>query len=503
MKLTVTHKVLTIAFAAIVALGAMLACAYRQFTVMRDCNTRVLTVGSALQAQQVADMMHDALRGDATAAIIGAQNKDAAAVAAAAKDYTEHAALIREKMDGNRKIDLGAEVAAKLDGITAPLTEYLAVVDQSIKLAATDLSAAHASSEKLQKSFHTMEEAMAQLSDAIEAEGKRANEATNAGFRSFLTVMIGVTAAAALFLIILSVLVARSIPRPFIAIIAQLREAADANAQSAGLVAQTSTALAEGSSQQAASLEETSASLEEISSMAKRNADHAQRAKDIARSTRTTAETGTAEVAAMNEAMAAIKTSSDGIAKIIKTIDEIAFQTNILALNAAVEAARAGEAGMGFAVVAEEVRALAQRSATAARETADKIDDSVTKSHHGAAVCAKVAAHLHEIATKTREVDELIAEIATASTEQTQGIAQVNTAIGEMDRVVQAGAARAQEGAGVAEELTNRSSQLQQTVDELATAVGGQSPATRRPAPAVRPAQAAPVSPRHAELASP
>ena len=237
--------------------------------------------------------------------------------------------------------------------------------------------------------------------------------------------------------------------------------------------------------------------------MAKRNADHAQRAKDIARSTRTTAETGTAEVAAMNEAMAAIKTSSDGIAKIIKTIDEIAFQTNILALNAAVEAARAGEAGMGFAVVAEEVRALAQRSATAARETADKIDDSVTKSHHGAAVCAKVAAHLHEIATKTREVDELIAEIATASTEQTQGIAQVNTAIGEMDRVVQAGAARAQEGAGVAEELTNRSSQLQQTVDELATAVGGQSPATRRPAPAVRPAQAAPVSPRHAELASP
>jgi methyl-accepting chemotaxis protein len=177
----------------------------------------------------------------------------------------------------------------------------------------------------------------------------------------------------------------------------------------------------------------------------------------------------------MNTAMAEIKTSSDGIAKIIKTIDEIAFQTNILALNAAVEAARAGEAGMGFAVVAEEVRALAQRSANAAKETATQIDDSVRKSHHGATVCAEVAVHLNEIASKSREVDQLIAEIATASHEQTQGIGQVNTAIGEMDRVVQAAAARAEEGAGVAQELTQRSTQLQLTVDELALVVGGQS----------------------------
>ena len=220
------------------------------------------------------------------------------------------------------------------------------------------------------------------------------------------------------------------------------------------------------------------------------NSEGAQRANELTRQTRTAADAGTRDVQAMNAAMDAIKASSDGIAKIIKTIDEIAFQTNILALNAAVEAARAGEAGAGFAVVAEEVRALAQRSATAAKETADKIDDSVTKSRHGAEVCSKVAAGLHEIATKSRQVDELVAEIAQASTEQTQGIDQVNQAVSQMDKVVQASAARAEEGAGVAQELIAQSTSLQQSVVDLALLVGGTQrsaqTASGRPSPSVR-----------------
>ena len=238
-------------------------------------------------------------------------------------------------------------------------------------------------------------------------------------------------------------------------------------------VASASQTLAEGASEQAASLEETSASLEEITSMTKRNADNAESAKVLANQTRHAADTGSSDMALMIGAMDAIKVSSDNIAKIIKTIDEIAFQTNILALNAAVEAARAGEAGLGFAVVAEEVRALAQRSAQAARETADKIKDSIEKSHQGVAVSDKVSGSLSEILDKARKVDDLIAEIATSSREQSQGIGQISIAVAQMDKVTQNTAATAEESAGAAEELNAQAKNMKTAVQQLLCLVGG------------------------------
>ena len=176
----------------------------------------------------------------------------------------------------------------------------------------------------------------------------------------------------------------------------------------------------------------------------------------------------------MSHAMNAIKATSDDIAKIIKTIDEIAFQTNILALNAAVEAARAGEAGMGFAVVADEVRNLAQRSAQAAKETAAKIEGAVAKTALGVEISAKVATSLEEIVDKARQVDELAAEVAAASKEQTQGIAQVNIAVTQMDKVTQANAASAEESASAAEELNAQAESMKEAVAELIFMIDGQ-----------------------------
>ncbi len=259
-----------------------------------------------------------------------------------------------------------------------------------------------------------------------------------------------------------------------------LDEGSEQTHSAAGQVASASQALAEGATEQAASLEETSASLEEMSSMTKRNADNAGHAKQLANQTRSAAEAGSADMHEMSQAMDAIKSSSDNIAKIIKTIDEIAFQTNILALNAAVEAARAGEAGLGFAVVADEVRNLAQRSAAAARETADKIEDSIRKSQHGVQISGKVGRGLQEIVEKARQVDELVAGIATACREQNQGIEQINAAMSQMDKVTQTTAASAEESASAAEELSAQARTLKDAVGDLLKLVGN-SPGAKSP----------------------
>ena len=262
-------------------------------------------------------------------------------------------------------------------------------------------------------------------------------------------------------------------------------EVADQVASASGQISSSSQSLAEGASEQAASLEETSASLEEIASMTKRNAENALSAKDLSSDTRQAAEAGSANMQEMNHAMADIQSASSNIAKIIKTIDEIAFQTNILALNAAVEAARAGEAGAGFAVVADEVRNLAQRSAQAAKETAEKIEDSIAKSANGVAISGKVTESLTQIVTKARQVDELVAEIATASREQSQGIDQVNTAVTQMDKVTQTNAASAEESASASEELTAQADTLRELVADLQKLVTGagktSQPASREP----------------------
>jgi len=251
-----------------------------------------------------------------------------------------------------------------------------------------------------------------------------------------------------------------------------LHRGARHTASAARQVSIASQTLAGGATEQAAAIEETSSSLEEMSTMIRATADNSQKAKELASEARAQAGAGMGTMSLMSEAMQEIGAASADVSKIVKNIDEIAFQTNILALNAAVEAARAGEAGAGFAVVADEVRSLAQRSAAAARETADKIDVAIQSARRGAERSTEVARSLKEISDKVVATDMLVAEIATAAREQAHGLSQVNSAISQMDLIAQSNAASAEQSATAAERLDAQAATLRQTVFQLEGLVG-------------------------------
>jgi methyl-accepting chemotaxis protein len=232
----------------------------------------------------------------------------------------------------------------------------------------------------------------------------------------------------------------------------------------AGQISSGSQSLAQGSSEQASSLEEISSSLQEMAAMTKQNAGNATEAKGLTDGTQTSVVRGVDSMHRLSEAIDKIKASSDATAKIIKTIDEIAFQTNLLALNAAVEAARAGDAGKGFAVVAEEVRNLAMRSAEAAKNTANMIEDSVKNADNGVSLNQEVLKNLEEINGQVKKVGEVMAEIAAASDQQSQGVDQVNTAVEQMNQVTQQTAANAEESASAAEELSSQAAEMKSMV---------------------------------------
>jgi methyl-accepting chemotaxis protein len=275
--------------------------------------------------------------------------------------------------------------------------------------------------------------------------------------------------------LVISWLVARGITRPVLAVVEQLQHGADQTDSAAAQVSASSQSLASGASQQAASLEETSASMEELLAMTKRNAENSNRANELSRETRAAADQGVASIGQMSSSMLSLQTANADVAKIIKTIDDIAFQTNLLALNAAVEAARAGEAGAGFAVVADEVRELSKRSAAAARETAEKITGTLTSTNQCVDLCQQTSGLLDRIATHARGLEQIATEVAGASNEQSSGIGQINQAVTQLDSATQHNAAASEECAAAAQQLKGQAADLNRAVIELRALVNGTS----------------------------
>ncbi|WP_229495891.1 methyl-accepting chemotaxis protein [Massilia polaris] len=297
-----------------------------------------------------------------------------------------------------------------------------------------------------------------------------------------------------------------------VALIAGVRSDSETIASGAGEIASSGMDLSARTEQQAASLEETASSMEELTSTVKQNADHAHQASKLAVSASEVAVKGGQAVSEVVGTMASINESSRRIAEIIGVIDGIAFQTNILALNAAVEAARAGEQGRGFAVVAAEVRNLAQRSAAAAREIKELIDDSVGKVTAGTQLADKAGKTMNEVVSSVKRVTEIIGEIAAASAEQAAAIEQVNQAIAAMDHATQQNSALVEESAAAAASMRDQAGALKHTIAAFSLDAGHPRPAAqihliasnpgrpvvarrepvKRPRPAPVPAAAAP-----------
>ena len=244
--------------------------------------------------------------------------------------------------------------------------------------------------------------------------------------------------------------------------IADLQTAGQQIDSGSSQVSDSSQLLSDGAAQSAASVEQISSSMNEIDSQIKATAGNAQQANQLAGTAKSAADTGSARMGEMINAMTEINQAGQDISKIIKVIDEIAFQTNLLALNAAVEAARAGQHGKGFAVVAEEVRNLAARSAKAASETSELIEGSVAKAGNGTQIAEKTAEALEEIVGSVTKVTDLISEIAAASNEQAEGISQVNTGLQQIDQVIQQNTASAEESAATSEQLSSQAAELKQ-----------------------------------------
>jgi len=306
--------------------------------------------------------------------------------------------------------------------------------------------------------IQSLEEADQQLSEAIR--------------RGIGVVALGLAIMAIFFGTLVLRLISNSVIKPISKIINDLRSNAASLLDASNHVSSSSSQLADGAQSQAASLEETSSALEEVSSMSKANAENVNEANVKATEAKDSAESAQISMGKMKEAIGSIKESSDQTASIMKTIDEIAFQTNLLALNAAVEAARAGEAGAGFAVVSEEVRSLALRSADAAKSTATLIEESQEKANNGVAAAEEVAEILGKIVENVKKVSVLAKDITVASNEQAVGVAQINDAISEVDKVTQANAAVSEEAASASEELSGQAKALDAMVEDLAAIVG-------------------------------
>jgi methyl-accepting chemotaxis protein len=472
-----------------------------------------------------ADQLHDALRADVLAARLAAEGSDEER-AAVRRDSEEHLASFRTLMARIDSHLANAAVRAAVDKVRPDIDAYLQSAQRTVAVSLTGAEAGRAAMPAFMERFRKLEKSMEALSDQIEAVSVSTRDVGDATVGAAKRRIIVTALLAALVSLAAGTLLSRSISRPLddaivlagrIAegrldadidydagdrtetgqlkgalrsmrdslrgIVGDVRGGTDSIATAAAEIAAGNSDLSSRTEAQAGALEETASSIEELTATVRQNADHAREANQLAQSASAVALRGGEVVGQVVQTMGAIETAAHRIVDIIGVIEGIAFQTNILALNAAVEAARAGEQGRGFAVVAGEVRNLAQRANSAAREIKQLIDDSVRQVDLGSRLVGEAGGTMRDVVESVNRVTGIMGEISAASREQEDGIAQVNRAIAEIDGATQQNASLVEQASAAAQAMQQQAEHLRHLVGSFVLSHDAAAPRSKRPQP--------------------